>query len=91
MNGNLIARLKRTASVALLLLLLTVCITWLISSMTAPEKVEIVEGIPLASDIYSAIDFTTLDHEVSDAAGKYAAAAVPRCGKLDTEIGRAHV
>lgn len=80
----LFSYMKRYGSLVLLILLLTVCISLLIMNPVAPEEVEVIEGMPLSANIYSEINFRTLDRNRTDEAVKRALQGVPCSFRLDT-------
>ncbi len=66
------------------LFLLVVVVAFLMARPVTPDSFEVVEGYPLLNNIYSDIDFETLDYEKSEAAGKLAARMTPRCFRQNT-------
>ena len=69
----------------LALLVLIIGTALLLASPVTPDAFEVVEGYPLPRNIYSEIDFETLDYEKSEAAGKLAEEKTPRCFRLDLQ------
>ena len=70
---------------ALALLLFVVFTALLLASPATPDTFEVSEGYPLLNNIYSEIDFETLDYEKSEAAGQLASETTPRCFRQDEQ------
>lgn len=67
----------------LALMLLILVAAFLVANPVMPDRFEVIEGYPLPKNIYSEVDFETLDYEKSEAAGRLAARQAPRCFTLD--------
>lgn len=70
---------------ALALLLFVVFTALLLASPATPDTFEVTEGYPLLNNIYSEINFETLDYEKSEAAGQLASETTPRCFRQDEQ------
>lgn len=69
----------------LALLLFVSIISFLLAKPITPDIIEVNEGYPLLNNIYSEIDFETLDYEKSEAAGELASQTTPRCFRQDEQ------
>ena len=69
----------------LAMLLLVAVATFLLAKPVKPDSFEVLEGYPLLNNIYSEIDFETLDYEKSEVAGKLASELTPRCFRQDEQ------
>lgn len=67
----------------LALLFLVLFASFLLARPVTPDTFEVTEGYPLLNNIYSEINFETLDYEKSEAAGQLASETTPRCFRQD--------
>ena len=78
-------KLRKYSSILLALLVLCIGTALILADPVAPDVFEVMEGYPLPHDIYSEIDFETLDYEKSEAAGRIAEENMPRYYRLDVK------
>lgn len=78
-------KLKKYWSIFLALFVLILGTALLLADPVAPDTFEVLEGHPLPHDIYSEIDFETVDYKKSEAAGRLAEENTPLCYRLDVD------
>lgn len=78
-------KLRKYSSILLALLVLCIGTALILADPVAPDVFEVMEGYPLPHDIYSEIDFETLDYEKSEAAGRIAEENMPQYYRLDVK------